>query len=697
MVLPGIPFLKLARVGRRGEASPLVHFPFYALSGSFLSSVVACVLVIARAFTLGAFVALNSSVALALSAIALVRDRKKTPKGSAASAGLDPVATPVDAKLAGPGKSSERKRGLLLDAWIPLVVVACFLAVGALILAQFKYPVQYDSYVFVARVYDLLEYRPDVVAHVDYYFGSVFYLLYYVYFLLPFFAPGVLPDAQVLTFVVPAFQSLILLGLLCSTFYRAYGKTPLLGLLMVPTGLFLPTWMMHPIASSLAIPIFFGTLLVYFHPDFYSPTLLVTLLAFLALIHSASLFLLLVLFAFYQVADFLFDRKGRLEKRERITESLKFHSRVPLIVWMVVVAGTVTVLIYAFVIRGFEAEISNFLNYLFTAYEESQDVRYNTPGILVWTQYTPGFLAMFTCAFFVFFTRRSTYKLPRDSLPLSKTFYVGFAMFTLIPLFIRAWFNLTHIPWMYYRYFIYMDYFVWICFPLTLLSAYQGIKSWYARRRPSLPRGRLERDHKLLAAGFLCLFAWNVVSVSSSDSRWGSTLDAGGVKRVYFVNNFYRHVPDDFLDLCSWLAANTTPNDLVFVQPQPHGAPSSYLYYATLYKLLLVDIDQARQWTDAWVNRSSDQQFLLEFREFLLNGTKKLQQYGRTFSEGLVETNAPVTYVLLDDYSDIYVYNYSTTLLELLERSPGFQLIEKRNYYYWIYRNWINFSLFRVI
>lgn len=662
-------------------------FPFWCSLGLAASTFLCALLSVARLLSPATFVLSLAGLTVA-GALAAGRSGGRTPKYS------------LRAARGVAGRAAVR----VVPA---LAIAAAWGALACVVLASLANPPQYDTYVYLGRALEVRDFQPYLPARAEYYFGSPFYSHLYSFFLLPFLLPGVETPAFVVTFVVPAVQFALLVGATVTLMVFTFDAPAWLPVLLLPTGYFLVTWLHYATASVLAVPWALVLLLTWGKPEYGSWALRSALGAFLFLLHSATFLLVGLTFVVGTSAWVAAEpaRRARVVGAARSlgrvlrtprraseekstarpsTDEEPGESRGRRRVATKAVTGAAIASALAFFAWVLLPSTRKFLEFLSTNPLSQVTSRYEQPGLEVWLGKTTGLGSLLGGAALVYFALRPGDAFPAHSKRVAWSLVAGLATFVAIPAALPAWFALTKIPWMAFRYFVYLDLFALLTFSLALHGAFRKIKRQLVLAESRGARRQLKYGGIVLALSALVVF--NSFVVLSRDRRVTFKRAAAGganscdqgvgfLDEYYYVDDLYRHVPDDYATLYHWLAENASDDDLVFVSPEPYAPVATWIYWTILYDKLLVDVDEARGWAQNGTRWSNKSAFVQQFVDYLMNGTKALRPTGRV-PEG-ARTNQPVKYVVADGFSRrIWPFPwFSGSVVDELMAHPAFRVV----------------------
>lgn len=276
----------------------------------------------------------------------------------------------------------------------------------------------------------------------------------------------------------------MLLSLIVTVTKTLYVKPSFLPLFLVPGGFYLVTWISHPIPSSFAIILFFMLLLVLFTEEYRNPFMIGILGLTLFFFHSPSLVIILPCVIIFEIGDIVFSKAHRDHKINVIKSVFtKVFPEKRLRIVLFVGIGVLILVGVVFLLYFYEilSEFSGFLNSIEDAFGNEVGLgRYGVPPITAWEMETNGFLILIVTFWGgIYLMLKNSKLIIAGSRNLYKILFLFFIFFVTIPLYNKYWVQMTFIPYRFYRYFVYLDFTIWIIAPLGIYALFELVKSFF--------------------------------------------------------------------------------------------------------------------------------------------------------------------------------------------------------------------------
>jgi len=544
-----------------------------------------------------------------------------------------------------------------------------FFVIYFLILITFRYIPNHDIWFFTQWAIDIVKHNPNILyspENIDLYLGEILYTNFQNYYLAIFLLFDVELWEFLIHYILPLIPLICLFLFIINfcTYKRNHKKY--IPIILLFSSYFLLNWFFY--ASPVIFSIIIGLLLInsLFDKNKRSVFLIITLAFYMYLFHTITTGLFAINLFFSFIFLLLINLKNK-EKRKEYKDFIKNKKK--LIIFSILIIS-ITIILFLII---FSAQIFNFLNkYIGVLYNFEE--RSFPPSIIDWLFANVGIYIILICFLSICFIYPNirnkkleyfkNFEISRNKINILFFYWFFLVEIVIICLFLPYWYFLTGIPYLYYRYFIYLDLSCIILAPFSFRFIIRHIQAL------KIGKKRINQYLKIFKRSFFIF----IVSMIS----------------IHFINKFnlgthFSYVPEEHIDTFYWLKTNTPSNSVYFVSP--------YTNSSTVYMHCVLDdrifINQSLGWevfNDSLYINGDDDNFN-KFIEYNFEKSKPIDKrwaYSQLFPENY--TDKKVDYIILDDHYNQYLTNlllHNTTYFEIIKTTLNYDHLIRK--YYTIY------------
>ena len=525
-----------------------------------------------------------------------------------------------------------------------------FFLIYFLILINFKYISIPDVWYFSQWSIDIIKYSPDILYStetINWYLGEIFYIKFQNFYLTIFILFDVEIWQIIVQYILP-FIPLICLYLFIINFtINKTNQKKYIPILLLFSSYFLLNWFFYTLPISFSIIL--GLLFINssFEKNKRSYVLLVFLAIYMYLFHSITTGLFAISFFFSLILLFFYNK----EKKREVMNFLK-KNRIVIIIFTIII--TIFTLIFLYY---FSSQIFGFFIGRVQINLTEYDTRAVSPTIKDWIGSNVGIHILIISILAIIFISpiiRNKKKKYLNNLEIqNKKIYILLFFWVLlieiitICLFFPIWFLLSGIPYLFYRYFIYLDLACIFLAPYSfryLMKYIQALK---------ISKKRKKRCLIIFKSSFLVstlIFIWIHSTIK------------------YNLRIPYQYVPEKFIDTIYWLRDNTPSDSIYFVSPYKNGIILYQFQHCIMDDRIFINESLGNLvFNDSlYVNGFADN-YNITFRDYIFEKEKPIDNRWALFPENY--TNKKVNYIITNDYNNFYLTDL------LLKDSNSFRMI----------------------
>lgn len=561
---------------------------------------------------------------------------------------------------------------IIKNYYVTIFSAVIFFVIYLLMLMTFKYIPNHDIWYFTQWAIDIVKHNPNILysqENVDLYLGEILYINFQNYYLAIFLLFDIELWEFLIHYILPLIPLICLFLLIINfTSYRRDHKK-YIPIILLFSSYYLLNWFFY--ASPVIFSIIIGLLLInsIFDKKKRSVLLIIILGFYMYLFHTITTGLFAISFFFTFIFLLLINFKNK-EKRKEYKDFIK--SKIKLIIFLILIFSTMVILILII----FSTQIFVFLNkYIGDLYNFQE--RAFSPNILDWFFGNVGIFILLISILTMYFIYSNTqnkkigslknFEIPQSKINVLFFFWYLLVEMVIICLFLPYWYFLTGIPYLYYRYFIYLDLSCIILAPFGFRFIIKHIQNLKIEKK------RISQYLKIFKLSFFI-----------------SIVIMTGIHFIYKYNlgTHFSYVPEEHIDTYFWLKTNTPSNSVYFVSP--------YTNSSTVYMHCVLDdrifINQSLGWEifndSLYINGDNDNfNIFIEYNFKKSKPIDKRWAYSQSFPENY--TDKKVDYIIIDDYYNHYLTNrllHNKTCFEVIKSTFNYDHLIRRTYMIYVFR-----------
>ena len=530
-----------------------------------------------------------------------------------------------------------------------------------LILISFKYIPNHDVWYFTQWAIDLIKYSPDIFYSteiIDGYLGDILYVKFQNYYLASFLLFDIELWHFLIKYILPFIPLICLFLFIINFTAKNRDRKEYIPIILLFSSLYLLNWFFY--ASPINFSIVIGLLLINssFDKNKRSYILIIILAIYMYLFHSVTMGLFAISYFFTLISLFLI----KLQNKEKRREFGKFLMKNRILITFSI---SISIILLSVFLNLFSDQIIEFLINRQQIILIDYQVRSAPPSISDWVSENVGIHVIILSLLSILFiypmiknNKTESYenlKINNGKIYILLFFWILLIEIVIICAFFPFWYMFSGIPYLFYRYFIYLDLACVILAPFSFQFLIKCIQS--------LRIDEKERIRNYFYVFILSFFIITVILIGRHSIR------------NYYLETHYRYVPEEYIDTYFWLKEVTPSNSIYFISP--------YTKVSTVYQHCILDdnifINQSlglEIFNDSLYFDGFNDYYNNTFREYIFIMNKPIDTrwaYSHSIPENY--TNKTVDYIIIDDY-----YNNNLTNL-LLQDTFFFELMHTFNSY----------------
>ena len=571
-------------------------------------------------------------------------------------------------------------KNLKKDYLISIIISIVFIILFISILNYYIYLPNQDIWRYAEWAIDIAKYQPNILKdedHIEWYFGQIYYTNFYNFFLSSLILGDIESWDFILKFIIPILIIILLILLIIDFTCKINKKINFLPVIFLSSSYYLLNWSFYSLPTNIACILGILSIFSLFDKERRSYLMFGVCIIFQYLFHTptTSVFLIAIglnLFILFLIKIGSKELRARLS--EKIKEKFSIYILLSIIISAIIIGGAI---VFFTPILFSPTYFERFLDLYTNLQNELIDyeIRSLPPAIFFWIRDLIGphiiLLSLFSIIFLVrefkkteiyFFKSKKTGQFSNEKVKTQNMILLFFWVFLitliLICIFLPIWYWFSTFPYMYYRYFIYIDL---TCLFLTPYGFNMIIK--YFSQIEYKKKYNFKIYKKIFQVSFI-----------------GGTLFFTSFH--YFIRNYnvykpYDAIPEANLNIYYWLKKNTSNDSIYCASPYSDCGPE--YYHPIMNDRRFLDPSFLKDYFDDSkyysINSLSYYRFIsdLYFAKKLLN-----LQFANIMSQEWY-TSDKVDYIILDD-----LYNPNLVKL-MLEDNDSFNLLKKwtdsKNFY----------------
>lgn len=575
-------------------------------------------------------------------------------------------------------KNREKLLKKLKENYILIIVSSCFIIFFVFILYQYQFIPNEDIWRYTEWAVDLVNYQPDIFQteqRTAWYLGSVMYTNIHSFFLATMILGDITSWEIIIKVIIPVIGIVLLMLLIIDFARRVDKKYSFVSIIVLSSTQFLMNWFFYALPTSISILCGILAVKALFNKKKRSYLLFVPCVVFQYVFHTPTLLLFAIGIILTIVTLFfvrLLSGGLRTYSIERIKAKWWFY--LLFVGGLVVVVGGGAVLFFTPIMFS-----PTFFERALDLYSQMQagigDYELNSapPAPIDWILGLAGphilLLSLISIIFVYKGFRKENSELKKRKIdeeskeesnsnhrenydrPVSYNLLTFFWLFALssilISAFLPIWYWYTTIPYLFYRYFIYVDLAFIFLAPFVFYEIIKILSKKEQKRY--LNKSTYTKIFKIsFIAGTLVFSSFHFLN-------------------SYNLNTHYQYVPEGYLKMYHW-ARNNTANDSLYVA-SPDTQCSQLYYHPIMHDRIFVEPNYAKSWfvDSKYVSLFNDQYYL-----YLTNlySSKKLFNLRFAYANSTEEyTRDKLDYVIVDDLYNPYLVN------NMIQDTMSFDLI----------------------
>jgi len=652
LILPGETIFQLSFLKRKEkilEFSIIEHFIYIVIIGLSVSSTICLFLAIFRILNL-VFLILINLVIFIISIFFNIFNNKLINKNIL----IFRIINYFKSKKTISFINSAKKNYLSIISGI------AFFFMYFIILISFKYIPNHDVWYFAQWAIDIVKYSPNILYSpetVDLYLGEILYTNFQNYYLAVFLLFDVELWHFLIKYILPFIPLICLFLFIINFTVKNRERKGYIPIILLFSSLYLLNWFFY--ASPINFSIVIGLLLINssFDKNKRSYVLIIILAIYMYLFHSITMVLFAIGYFFTLLSLFLIKSSNK-EKRREFGKFL-MKNRI-----LIIFSISISIILLMIFLNFFSYQINEFLINRQQIILIDYQVRSAPPSINDWVSENVGIHVILLSLLSILFiypmirNNKTEYfknlRIFNGKIYILLFFWILLIEIVIICIFFPFWYMFSAIPYLFYRYFIFLDLACIIIAPFSFHFLIRYIQSLKIKKK---------RISYYLLVLKLSFFIITVVLIGRHSIR------------EYYLETHYRYVPEEYIDAYFWLKEDTPSNSIYFVSP--------YTNVSTVYQHCILDdyvfINQSlglEIFNDSLYFDGFNEYYNKTFREYIFVKNKPIDtRWAYTHSIPENYTNKTVDYIIIDNYNN----NNLTNLL--LQDSIFFELKHTFNRY----------------
>lgn len=522
-------------------------------------------------------------------------------------------------------------------------IIICFIIYFEA-LSYFKYFPIPDIWYFTQWAIDIVKYNPYLFYSYDsigWYLGDPFYIKFQNYYLAIFLLFDINSWQFIIHAIIPTITLICLILIILSFTAKRGDNGKYLPILFLFSSYFLLNWFFYSLPSNISIII--GLLLInsLLDKSKRSYILIIFLAFFMYLFHSITAALLAISIIFSLIV-LLINNLFNTEKKREILRFLK-KNRIFLIILISIIAIITVIFLYYFSYQVLEYFITRQQMNL-TDFQE----RAISPPIMDWIGANVGIHVLILSILAILFIypmirnkkvkTLNSFEIQKSKIYILLFFWLLLIEVIIICLFFPYWYLFTGIPYLAYRYFIYLDLACIILAPYSFRFVIKHIQTLKIKKR------NIKRYLMIFKCGFL---------ISTVLLIWIHSI----VK--YNLRLIYQYVPEAFIDTNYWLETNTPSESIYFVSPYTNSVILYQYQHCIMDDRIFINESLGNEiFNDSLYVNGFDDNYNKTFREYVFVKNKPIdKRWAYTHSIPENYTDKKVDYIIINDYNNYYLTN----------------------------------------
>ncbi len=556
---------------------------------------------------------------------------------------------------------------------ITIIVSGLVLILFIVLLIIFPFIPNEDIWRYSEWALDLAKYNPDILLNedrIEWYLGSAFYTNFYNFYLTSMILGDIKCWELVVKFYVPLLNYVIFILFIIDFSHKINKKYNYISIILLSSSYFLMNWLFYALPTSIAAILGILTIDVLFIKEKRSILLAGICLFFQYLLHSIStlLFLLGILLT-YLILFILrnINREARIDLLARIKNKKWAYLTTFLAIIIIIVGGAVLFFTELIFKPSYFARFIDFYSKM-QAMMVDYEIRSQPPTLFAWFGELMGphilVMSVFSIVFLIphiknrrnspNFNKGETQNFTKPDQLHEKMgelffFYWIFQIgLIIICIFLPVWYLYSTIPYLYYRYFFFIDLSFLFIIPYSFCYLIKIMKKKLNQNNSKFKR-------------YKNIFQFSFLSITI-------TFTSLHIAAGYNLFTHYEYIPESQLKIYYWLRDNTSTNSIYCVPPDNIYTP--IYYHPILNDRSVLDPSELINYFDDSLYYHLNSISYHRFLSHIYLGTKlmDLRFAKNTYLERY--TTNKTDYFLLDDY------NYPNLVNLMNEDNNSFVLLK---------------------
>jgi len=549
-------------------------------------------------------------------------------------------------------------KSLKKDYLVSIIISIGFIIFFISILNSYTYIPNQDIWRYAEWAVDIAKYQPNIFQdqdHTEWYLGAIYYTNFYNFFLSSMILGDIESWDFIIKFIIPILTIILLIILIIDFASKINKKINFLPVIFLSSSYYLINWFFYSLPTTIACILGILSIISLFDKERRSYLMFGLCLFFTYLFHTVTALLFLIPIGLNIIILFLIkisSKKLRIRLFEKIKEKFYIYIFLSMVISAIVIGGVIVFFTpILFSPTYFELFLDQYphIQSRLVDYE----IRSLSPDLFFWIRDLLGpqifLLSLFLIIFLVqkfiknekinFFKskysrRFSNEKVKTQHIPINILFFFWVLLITLILIciFLPIWYWFSTIPYLYQRYFIYIDLTCLFLAPFgfDLIIKYLAKKKYRKKR---------------ISKHYVRIFYVSFISLTLYFSSFHFFI------RNYNLYKHYEYIPESHLKIYYWLRDNTD-NDSIYCA-SPYSDCDQIYYHPILSDRKFLDpVYQIKTFNDP-IYYSVEGLGYYNFLNYLHLGTKLLNLRFANINNSdytTIYTWDKVDYIILDDY-----------------------------------------------
>jgi len=564
--------------------------------------------------------------------------------------------------------------------YLSIITSIIFFIIFLEALIFFKYISIPDVWYFTQWAIDIVKYNPNLFysnESINWYLGDPLYIKFQNYYLVAFLLFDVNSWQFIIQFIIPIFILICLILVLVNLTVKQGNTRIYIPISLLFSSYFLLNWFFYALPSNVALIIGLLIIKATFNKNKRSYFLIFFLAFIMYLFHSITAILFAISYFFTLIILLIFNKEQR---KNFINYVIK--NRFLIVITFLGITIITILFLYIFSDQIFkiiiEQQQGNLINY---------DIRSAPPSIIDWIGSNVGihFLIISILTILFIFPKirdkrsksQGFEEILNNKPNILLFFWLLLIEIIIICLFFPVWYLFTGIPYLFYRYFIFLDLACIILAPFSFRLIIRYIQKLKKNEK-------IIKQYLMIFKSSFIIFTVILIWIHSS------------IK--YNLRIPYLYVSEKYLDTFYWLKDNTPRESIYIVSPYTNAIILYQFQHCIMDDRIFINESIGNMiFNDSLFSNGFDSSYDT-FLEYIFVKEKPIDirwAYVNTLPENY--TDKKVDYMVLNDYNNFNLTSLllqDANLFELIKSTPCIDELFGKNYTIYVFQTKNNYDKF---